>query len=465
MKLRLKDTKVVTMIMVAVIITMLCFAIHGCSSKSSSGGSTTDSTTDTSGGAEPGKVVLSGTVGSGYTIAKAKPVGFFAKLFTFAKDAYAATSPTVDRILAVSFNQSNMIISEATFTNNAFSLSVDKNYPQLLVFLNGTTTIGTYKVDSTTDLDTFPLQDSLSTNIDLGTVSYDQAARKMSGTLTTTNLLAKLGVDQVLAKAFGLMDNGLMLLSSLDVDGNNVIDLKENKYFSFSLAYSLNSSEHPADMVGTYSDPGAVTYSGYSFMFRDNNGTYSSGTNSGLLNWSLATFTTPTALDGSVTWGPNSWSADATSAQLNFGPLFTTPATPPSGTYVINVPYSSGSGTQHFTFNNVASRPIDANLYDVYIPSLKLTKDGNNHVSLIEWQWWKRQSSDGSWIMPADAELGMVLGGNGFALCSFNFECVNGAIGFTSTGSVVPPAQTFALFDVGILYWEKSGFHYGFDWR
>lgn len=452
----------------------------GCSK---GGGGSTQSSDDTGNNntTAGAKVTLSGTIGSGFTLAGAMRENSPVRPSPFSSEASAAALPIIDKILAVSLQTHGLLISEATFTNNAFSLDVDKGAPQLLVFLNGTTNIGIYQADAGTGLDAFPLKTATTGSIDLGAVSFDSALKRMTGTLNGTGLLSALGIDQGLAKAFGLMDNGLMRLSSLDVDGNGVLDATESRYMDFGIAYSFNSSETPTALMGAFASPQAVAPQGYTFMYHDN-GPYSSGTNSALLNWSLATLTTPTAIDGLTLWpvcqDVNCWNVDAQgSAGLNFvdylnaqglpSPLFTTPSTPPTGTYVINVPYSSGTGTQTFTFNNVQSRAIEANMYDVYVPSLKLTMDNSNHVSLIEWQWWKRQSSDGVWVQPTDAELAMVLDGNGYHLCSFNMgtECVNGTIGFTTTGSVVPPAQSFALFDVMVMYWEKSGYHYGFDWR
>jgi hypothetical protein len=60
---------------------------------------------------------------------------------------------------------------------------------------------------------------------------------------------------------------------------------------------------------------------------------------------------------------------------------------PPSGTYTITVDSATGGPQTTFTYFNMRSQTIDANLNNIYVPITKLT-DGNGK-DLLEWQWWK----------------------------------------------------------------------------
>lgn len=426
--------------------------LGGCSSGGSSGSPQVNTS-----------IQLSGSIGTGYTVTQ-KP-GFFAKLFSFAEEAYAVGEPMVDKIVAVCFSDQNLTISEATIGNGKFSVDVDKGYPQLLVFLSGTTTVGIYRVDNGTDLDVFPLN-SNSTNIDLGTVSLN--GNRMEGTIPQTDLLNAISIDPTLAGAFGVMDNGLMRLSSLDVDGNGTLDVAENKYFEFKVSYEFKTTQSLAAIQGAFADHTLFSPDGYFYIYHDNGSLNSS------LDWSTATLTTPAAIDGSTSWLQTmAFVAPDGGAGLNFtnagntNNFFLNPSTPPSGTYVITVNKLSG-GTQALTFNNWQSRSVnvDTNMYDIYIPAIKLTMAGSR-ISKIDWQWWKRRSSDGTWVQPSDQELSLVIDGTWFEFGNPDpaGQRVSGELGLTTTGSVVPATQTYDAFFVRVAYWDKAGYGYGFDWR
>lgn len=407
-------------------------------------------------------IQLSGTVGTGYVLAERG--GLIRDIFTFSKKAYAAAL-AVDRIAAVSLVGHDLVVSNATLGDGTFSVSVDRDYPQLLVFLSGTTTVGIYRVDVGTDLDVFPLNAG-STNIDLGHVSLN--GDRLEGTITRAELFQNININPDMATTYGAMDNEFMRLSSLDVDGNGVLDPEEGKYFDFRVSYEFKASQTLAEIQGAFVDPANVYPVGYFYLYHDH-GSYNNS-----LIWSSATLSMPQAVDGASVW-PQTAAFIASDgdggATLNFGntghnpSIFFDPPAPPNGTCVITVNKQSG-GTQTLTFSNFQSRIIDANMYEIYVPAINLTMSGGE-ISRIDWQWWKRRHSDGTWVQPDDQELSRMIYSGGFVLGNPDpsGNLVIGTIGITSRGSVVPTAQGFTPYFVRVYYNDKAGYEYGFDWR
>lgn len=242
----------------------------------------------------------------------------------------------------------------------------------------------------------------------------------------------------------------LMLFAFSMIAGCKCCAREESK---LTIDYEFDAGETFSSIQGNWSNKDGITYKGYMYYFSVCPDTPS-------LNWDNATLQSP----GFINSGNNQLQCynvtEDNRRTLNFycGGSAVTPATPPSGTYTVTVE------TTTFTFQDVQSRSIDANLNNVYMPVVKLTMDTNGKVTTIEWQWWKKQNNN--WIQPTDNELLAELEDAGFSIGDSNWSNrVGGNINLTVTGSVTPPPQNFTLGSLRISTGDKTGFHYGFEWR
>ena len=143
--------------------------------------------------------------------------------------------------------------------------------------------------------------------------------------------------------------------------------------------YEFNTGESFADIQSTFSEKNSIAYKGYMYYFHRKPDKPS-------LPWDNAELHSPVDINGSNDVRQCWNQVDGNERTLNFycGGSATTPATPPTGTYQVNVPPKT------FTFNGVTSRTIDADLNNVYVPTIKLTIDGSGKISQIDWLWWKK---------------------------------------------------------------------------
>lgn len=435
---------------------ILALSLAACGGGGSSSTGTTTSSSST--------VSFSGSLdGSTVTLAsKESPFKKFFALFNPLNKAHAA-GETVDNIVAISPDGT---IITATKSGNDFSLNLTKGKSYMVTFLRGMTIVGLYKVDSTTGLDALPVSTG-SGNISVGTVSLSGGVAQ--GSLSSSSVLQSLGLTQEIASAYGVMDEGMTRLGSVDVDGNGTIDSQEGKSYDLYLSYGFRYSSCPppgasagtafTNSQGTWSSKDSIIYCGYEYNFIVNPDISS-------LNWSSAALNLPAAVDG-VTSRPQGYTGvDSMGRNVEFWPsgsegYATNPRTPPSGTYTVTVNPAAGGSATTYTYRNVRSQTIDANLNNIYMPVTKLTVDGNGKVTLIEWQWWKK--SNGTWTQPTDAELAAVLD---FAMFELEQASVNGTvsgdIGLTASGSVVPASQSFNPNKLGVTYTDKAGYAYQF---
>ncbi len=102
---------------------------------------------------------------------------------------------------------------------------------------------------------------------------------------------------------------------------------------------------------------------------------------------------------------------------------------------------------------------------NLFIPSIRLTLDDNGHVTLIEWQYWKKV--DNVWQEVTDTELRAVVEGAVIQLRSSRYgeDIVLHEIDVAnySSGSEVPPSQDFATTFVYFSYISRAGISYGFE--
>lgn len=233
-----------------------------------------------------------------------------------------------------------------------------------------------------------------------------------------------------------------------------VIGLFISACSDLQIDYEINSGQSFTDIQGAYSDKDAMTYQGYMYYFSTFPVIFSKP-------WDTATLHSPAAINGGNDMLQCYQRKDGLRVTLNFycGGSANTPAKPPEGSYQVNV------GSKSYNFNNIVSRTIASDLDDVYMMVVMLTMDGSGKVSQIDWRWWKRES--GGWVIPSDSDLASALEYAGFEIgqTSWVGPRVNGEIGMTTTGSVVPPTQGFTPGTFRVSYSDNAGYHYGFEWR
>ena len=434
------------------------FSYVGC------GGGGGSSSSSSSSGSSTGKVTISGVLDAntlvGLPLEQNSLFNRFCRLFAPQK-AYAVIGSDVNRIIAISSRGNSYTITEAVLSSNSFSLAVDKDKPYLLVLLYNTSIVGVYKVDDATGLDSFPLN-SASTNIDLGTVALSGSGT-VTGTVSQPVILDSLAITTALASAIGLMDDEMLRLAgSLDVDQNGLLDTLEDKWYPFIVHFEFDPGKFTT-IAGSFSDKNAITYTGYGFYMHMNPADLT-------LDWTTGgTLTSPASING----GNNKPSLGGTvsgnqgSQDFYWNSLGTNPAAPPQGAYVVTMPISGTAGTKTYTFENVKSYGIDSNLYDIFIPSVKLNLDGSNKITTVEIQWWKNISGTG-WVQPDEAELNMLLHDMSLETAPSNISVtvsnLNNPGAFTPQMTLTAPAQTLAPSYLRLLYTDKFGYVYAFSW-
>lgn len=225
-----------------------------------------------------------------------------------------------------------------------------------------------------------------------------------------------------------------------------------------SIDYEFNTGQPFTGIQGAFSEKASTTYTGYMYYFDTKKDKPS-------LPWDSATLHSPANINGGNDMRQCWNQATSGGRTLNFycGGTAATPATPPAGTYQVNVTPKT------YTFNGVTSRTIGADLDTVLVPVVKLTMDGSGKITRIDWQWWKKTGA--GWSQPTDSQLASELNNADFEIGQANWagdpatSRVRGSINVLSTGNVMPPAQAFTPAVLRISYSDKAGYHYGFEWR
>ena len=224
------------------------------------------------------------------------------------------------------------------------------------------------------------------------------------------------------------------------------------------LDYEFNTGQPFTGIQGAFSDKASTTYAGYMYYFDTKHDKPS-------LPWDSATLHSPANINGGNDMRQCWNQVTSGGRNLNFycGGSATTPATPPAGTYKVNV------APKTYTFNGVTSRAIGVDLNTVLVPVVKLTMDGSGKITRIDWQWWKKTGA--GWSQPTDSQLASELNTADFEIGQANWagdpttSRVRGSLNVLTTGSVIPPAQAFTPAVLRISYSDKAGYHYGFEWR
>ncbi len=414
------------------------------------------------GGGSATAVVLSGTMDNS-TVQLAAKSGFWnwlASLGFPVGNAFAAGT-TVTSVVAVSPDGT---LVTATKSGQTFSLSLGRGKPYLVVFLDGTSIVALLKADAATGLDAFPIG-TATKNIDLGAVSLNSGTA--AGTISSASLLQALGISQAEAVAFGAMDDAMTRLSTVDADGDGIMDAAENIKPNFFIQYVFRYDYGTAggnafsNLSGKFGDETKIALRGYDYTFWENpiDSIATAGT------WAAASLTLPAQVNG-VTSTPQCSINDVAPPDpysgrfVDFfcsGPnIATTPQTPPAGEYSIN-----SGGSTLATILNVKSRTIDAGLTDLMFPVAKLTLDSDGKVAQIDWKWMKKTA--GIWSQAADAEVRMVVDIMLFGLRDDGNNVLPDfpPAAITAVGSITPPAQGFTPTRFYIGWTDKAGYAYG----
>jgi hypothetical protein len=222
--------------------------------------------------------------------------------------------------------------------------------------------------------------------------------------------------------------------------------------------YEFNTGQPFTGIQGAFSDKASTTYRGYMYYFDTKKDKPS-------LPWDSATLHSPANINGGNDMRQCWNQAEGGGRTLNFycGGSATSPATPPTGTYHVNV------APKTYTFKGVTSRAIGVDLNNVLVPAVKLTMDSSGKITRIDWQWWKKTGA--AWSQPTDSQLASELNTAAFEIGQANWagdpttSRVRGSLNVLTTGSVIPPAQAFTPAVLRISYSDKAGYHYGFEWR
>jgi hypothetical protein len=421
------------------------------------------------GGKDPGvgqRIQVRGAFGSGITLAS-RETGLRKILAWLAPGkAWADPGDTIDNVLAADAD-GNFIL--ATKSGNGFTLSLPAGHVYLVAFLSGTTTKAIYRADpSGSGWIALPVGTG-SHDVDLGTLTFD-ASGVGTGTTSSSTVATNLGVDAGVQSALAAWDAAMQRLANVDVDGDGTFDFEQGRRYDFGLHYEFTPAARFADIQGsTFSDQSATTYLGYGYYFN----AWPGGTH----DWSTATLTAPAAItptgQAPSTTRVKCWTnvSAGSGASVNFycgsgiapGDIAVLPVQPPAGNYTVTV-----DGSTTFQFRGVASQVIDANLYNVYIPSVRVAMSSGK-VASLDVQWWKR-TPDG-WSQPSAAELSAIMAWAGWEVGQADWQGdpntsrVSGSLPVAQTASATAPAQSFTPGALRVSYRDAFGYGYGFEWR
>jgi hypothetical protein len=412
-----------------------------------------------------GKIRVKGTFGAGITLASH---GLHRGLASLGPATAVAAGDTIDNVVAADAG-GHFILAEKS--GNGFTLSLPAGRIYLVAFLSGMTAKAIYRADpsaSGSGWIALPVGAG-SSDVDLGTLTFD-ATGVGTGSTPATTIATDLGVDAGVQSALAVWDAAMQRLANVDVDGDGVFDFEQDRQYDFSLHYEFTPSPVFTALQGsgTFSDKTATTYLGYGYYFH--------AFPAGAYDWSTATLTSPAAITPySVRTNPCWYQPSGGGETVNFfcgsgtvpANIAISPAQPPAGTYVVRA--SDGVTTTDFTFRNVASQLIDdVNLYNLYVPSVKLTMSGAT-VASIDLVWWKN-TADG-WVQPSAQELSAIMAWAGWELGQSGWQGdpsttrVSGNLDIAPTATATAPFQSFTPGALRVGYRDAFGYSYGFEWR
>jgi len=363
----------------------------------------------------------------------------------FLKSAQAGTSTAVDTIIAASPNG----IYYAVLDGSTFSLAVPRGAIYILGFYKGMDLKGILTLDTATGLDSIPALET-SSDFNLGTVSLDSGTGVVTATISQADAFTALGLDTDLATSIGIYDEELQVKTSVDVDGNGIMDDQEGKTITLIIAYQFTGGESFSSL-NNWSAKESVSSDGYLYQFQIS-------PDRPALDWNNATLVSPQDINGGNNTLQSYLTVTPEYRAVSFfsGNNATTPMPPPTGTYVVQV------GSHNFTFDNMSSISIDPNLNEVYVPTVKLTFDGAGKVTQLEWQIYKK--SGGIWSQASQSEMDMIMFCLEFSLLKNGSVKISKLLPKTPAGSTAVPQQNFV--PEGLCFYTSTfaGYSYWFCW-
>jgi hypothetical protein len=365
-------------------------------------------------------------------------------------ESLTAAVMDIDAIIAISSRGTY----PATINPPRFSVFLPAGTIYLIGFYHGPDLVARLKFDASSDLDSIPVLYT-STDVDLGTVSYNAVTGLASGSISQPELFADLDLNAELAKSVGIMDNELLVQSNLDVDKNGTVDGDEGKQFTFWIVSGGLGAEKLSELHN-WSNKDLLTCPGYAYYFKMEPPDTT-------LPWSTSILISPDNINGGnnqpadLVFGETSTAARGL---VFYGlTMATTPMPPPAGTYTVRI------GGQDFIFANVSSSPMDINLNNVFVPEVYLILDGEGKATFIEWKFWYK--SAGAWRPATDTELQLLIdklsiGTVGMGASGLESVVINPIP--TASGAAVFPDQTVAPAFFQFEYLTASKYVYSFRW-
>ena len=177
-------------------------------------------------------IVVTGTLDS-QSIQVAEIPGFLNRLYALISPRSAQASvQTITNIIGRSTDGSTTETASISGSNFSISLPPGKTY--LILLLDGTTTVGTLTVDPTSGMAIIPVSTS-SQSFSLGTVSLSGSTA--TPTISESQLLTSLGINTTEAATLATYTQSVTWLENGDVDGDGILDYKENRLYKFFIEY------------------------------------------------------------------------------------------------------------------------------------------------------------------------------------------------------------------------------------
>jgi hypothetical protein len=425
MNYRLKSIKVPELLLTMAVIAALAFAMHGCSSGGGSGGSST------------GSVQLSGTVGSGYTAAKASN-SFFAKALSIlglGSPAYAVVvDPTVDKVVAIPMDRGslraasmgNSVSSTIDPGTKAFSLSLAKDHDWLLVLIDSSQTgtnrfVGSLAFNTGSDsLLNLPATDATITLLDLGVVTRPSTTSNdalSAATVTAVDFNMTAGQLATMAQTDDVFRNAKNIVGNYDSATGTYYQMRFDSHWSGAYSTLSATFSNPAyTSIGTSFQldsnstevtindicnqtktltifPSAPVSNGVA-TFDSSNPFTSSGVTCGPLVLSTGTFTQTT--------GGGSIYASSGYGNVSYGPQGRFDSTLLPAVWTLKL---DGVDKAQFDMSGINPSTSDGKPKG-YIPSFKMNVTGTTIDSVdVEWYYYDEGSASYIKLAPADLKL------------------------------------------------------------
>ena len=288
---------------------------------------------------------------------------------------HTSASSTVTHIVAIDANGAKYLAD--LNANGTFSLKVNSGHPSVLGFYNkegSAITLLGYLKQSDVGWNSLPIINPKDDSLDLGTVTIEASSKTATPSVDLSTLITKMNLaSQATAAYYGSIDDNLVVLTNLDVDGNGLFDFQENKSYLFWADFGFKTSSQIQNMVGQYDDayrPEIENYS-YQLIFLEGSTSSTAGTSATLSRPSGSSLTGTAA-------------ANRTEWVFSFGQGITSPTQPPSGTYTAAV-----QGVGNYTLKNFQSSSVSTvgGKENIVYPVLKLTTDADGFVTKIDYKW------------------------------------------------------------------------------